>query len=33
MNLEKYYMALPKDLSGSITKNRFRMELLCKQNY
>lgn len=28
MNLEKYYMALPKDLSGSITKNRFRMELL-----
>ncbi|WP_018659249.1 DUF4297 domain-containing protein [Allofustis seminis] len=28
MNLEEYYMALPKDLSGSITKNRFRMELL-----
>ena len=28
MNLKEYYMALPKDLSGSITKNRFRMELL-----
>ncbi|KGF08006.1 hypothetical protein HMPREF1634_01315 [Tissierellia bacterium S7-1-4] len=28
MSLEEYYMALPKDLSGSITKNRFRLELL-----
>lgn len=28
MNQEEYYMSLPKDLSGSITKNRFRMELL-----
>lgn len=28
MNQEEYYMLLPKDLSGSITKNRFRMELL-----
>lgn len=28
MDQEEYYMSLPKDLSGSITKNRFRMELL-----
>lgn len=28
MNQEEYYMSLPKNLSGSITKNRFRMELL-----
>ena len=26
--VEKYYMNLPKDLSGSISKNRFRIELL-----
>lgn len=28
MDKEKYYMSLPKDLSGSIAKNRFRLELL-----
>lgn len=28
MNKEDYYMRLPKDLSGSISKNRFRLELL-----
>ena len=28
MNKEDYYMGLPKDLSGSISKNRFRLELL-----
>ena len=28
MNKQEYYMSLPKDLSGSITKNRFRLELL-----
>ena len=28
MDKEKYYMNLPKDLSGSIAKNRFRLELL-----
>lgn len=28
MNLENYYMNLPKDLAGSVTKNRFRLELL-----
>ncbi|WP_167620361.1 DUF4297 domain-containing protein [Helcococcus ovis] len=28
MNISDYYMSLPKDLSGSITKNRFRLELL-----
>lgn len=28
MDREKYYMNLPKDLSGSIAKNRFRLELL-----
>ena len=28
MDKKKYYMDLPKDLSGSISKNRFRLELL-----
>jgi hypothetical protein len=28
VNKEDYYMRLPKDLSGSISKNRFRLELL-----
>lgn len=28
MNRQEYYMSLPKDLSGSISKNRFRLELL-----
>lgn len=28
MDRSQYYMNLPKDLSGSITKNRFRLELL-----
>lgn len=28
MKLENYYMNLPKDLAGSVAKNRFRMELL-----
>ena len=28
MNRQEYYMNLPKDLSGSISKNRFRLELL-----
>lgn len=28
MNITDYYMNLPKDLSGSISKNRFRLELL-----
>ena len=28
MDKEKYYMNLPKDLSGSVAKNRFRLELL-----
>ena len=28
MNKQEYYMNLPKDLSGSISKNRFRLELL-----
>lgn len=28
MDREAYYMSLPKDLSGSISKNRFRLELL-----
>lgn len=28
MELEKFYMSLPYDLSGSMSKNRFRVELL-----
>lgn len=28
MNRQEYYMNLPKDLSGSMSKNRFRLELL-----
>lgn len=28
MNCSEYYMTLPKDLSGSISKNRFRNEIL-----
>ncbi len=27
MNIENYYMELPKELAGSIAKNRFRLEL------
>ena len=28
MNREAYYLSLPHDLSGSMSKNRFRIELL-----
>ena len=28
MNLGETYMSLPNDLSGSASKNRFRLELL-----